>query len=93
MKEIYFKVTLLSDVVLNSSLATEGNMTSLDYIPGSNFLGMIAGKLYENLNINESYLLFHSGKVRFGDATISIENMVSYPFPNLLFIDKIKKKI
>lgn len=93
MKEIYFKVTLLSDVVLNSSLATEGNMTSLDYIPGSNFLGMVAGKLYENLNINESYLLFHSGKVRFGDATISIENMVSYPFPNMLFMDKIKKNI
>lgn len=93
MKEIYFKVTLLSDVVLNSSLATEGNMTTLDYIPGSNFLGMAAGKLYEKLPLSESYLLFHSGKVRFGDATISIENMISYPFPNMLFMDKIKKNI
>ena len=49
MKEIFFKCTLVSDIVLNSKLATEGNMTTLDFIPGSNFLGIVAGKIYNSL--------------------------------------------
>ncbi len=93
MKEIFYKVTLLSDVVLNSSLATEGNMSSLDFIPGSNFLGITASKLYENITPDESLNIFHSGKVRFGDATIANENHVSYAMPAMYYMDKIKKEI
>lgn len=81
MIEKFFKCILLSDVVLNDKLATEGNMTTLDYIPGSNFLGIVAGKLYEKLDPNESYEIFHSGEVSFGNATISIDNEISYPIP------------
>lgn len=97
MKEIFYKVTLLSDVVLNSSLATEGNMTTLDYIPGSNFLGIVAGKLYdkklkEELS-EETFSIFHSGKVRFGDATISKDNCISYALPSMFFMDKLSKEI
>lgn len=97
MKEIFYKVTLLSDVVLNSSLATEGNMTTLDYIPGSSFLGIVAGKLYdkklkEGLS-EETFSIFHSGKVRFGDATISKDNCISYALPSMLFMDKLSKEI
>jgi hypothetical protein len=86
----YYKCTLLTDVVLNSSLATEGNMTSLDYIPGSNFLGIVASKFYQQ-NIDEilAYQLFHSDKVRFGDATISINDELTVPVPAAYFQDKL----
>ena len=94
MKEIYFKVELLSDIVLNSSLATEGNMSTLDYIPGSNFLGIVAAKLYNNnTDSNENYEIFHSGKVRFGDATLSKEALVSYSMPAMFYTDKLKKDL
>lgn len=93
MKEIFYKVTLLSDVVLNSSLATEGNMSSLDYIPGSNFLGITASKLYSISSPNECFNIFHSGKVRFGDATIANEDNISYAMPAMYFMDKLKKEI
>lgn len=81
MKEIYFKVSLKSNVVLNNKLATEGNMETLDYIPGSNFLGIVATQLYNKLSPQESYDIFHSGKVSFGDARISENNELSYPVP------------
>lgn len=94
MKEIYFKVELLSDVVLNSSLATEGNMSTLDYIPGSNFLGIVAAKLYkDNTTADENYAIFHSGKVRFGDATVSKDGLVSYSMPGMYYTDKLKKDL
>ncbi len=93
MKESYYKVTLLSDVVLNSTLATEGNMSSLDYIPGSNFLGMVASKLYTTLSNEVSYRIFHSGAVRFGDALISVNELPSYAMPSMLFMDKLNKAL
>jgi hypothetical protein len=93
MKEIYYKVTLLSDVVLNSTLATEGNMTTLDYIPGSNFLGMVAGKFYDNIDAEKAFNIFHSGKVRFGEATISLNEKLSYSIPNQFYTDKLKKEL
>ena len=93
MKEIFFKVSLLSDLVINSNLATEGNMTSLDYIPGSNFLGITAGKLYPILNADENYNIFHSGKVRFGNAYISNNDLLSYTIPGMFYTDKLKKDL
>jgi len=66
--KIYFRCELLTDVVLNQRAATEGNQESLDFIPGNNFLGIVAGKLYDELKPEENLLLFHSGKIRFGDA-------------------------
>lgn len=94
MKEQFFKVTLNSDVVLNSKLATEGNMETLDYIPGSNFLGIVAAQLYRKLSPEESYEIFHSGNVSFGDATISNEQgELSYPIPFDYMMEKGKDKI
>lgn len=88
MNEIFYKCTLLSDIVLNSSLATEGNLTSLDYIPGSNFLGIVASELYNNdLDRSMAFKLFHSNIVRFGDATI-YEDALSYTIPFSLFHGK-----
>lgn len=62
-----FKVTLKSDVVLQQSSATLGSSKTLDYIPGANFMGIVASSLYTDMT-DETYTLFHSGKVRFGDA-------------------------
>jgi CRISPR/Cas system CSM-associated protein Csm3 (group 7 of RAMP superfamily) len=75
MTEKFFKCTLLSDVVLNTSTATEGNMETLDYIPGSNFLGIVAKTLYNASNEYETATvlrLLHSNEVSYGDATIKI---------------------
>lgn len=92
MKELFFKCTLTSDVVLNSTLATEGNLASLDYIPGSNFLGIVANQLYKEVGNEKAYDLFHSGKVKFGDATIYSEKKgVSYPIPFSFFKGKNEK--
>ncbi len=79
--EIFFKCTLVSDVVLNSKLATEGNMTTLNYIPGSNFLGIVAKELYENIRREEALQIFHSKEVSFGDAYLSKDNEIYYPVP------------
>lgn len=65
-----YKCTLLSDVVISSSAATEGFQASLNYIPGSKFLGIVAKSLYgKKIKVATDLLnLFHNGHVRFGDA-------------------------
>ncbi len=83
-----FKCTLLTDVILNTKAATTGPNETLDFIPGSNFLGIVASALYpENegdkdkgknkgkVSHEEAMTIFHSGKVRFGDAHPSLGNV------------------
>lgn len=67
MKTIQFKVKLLSDVVLSQKAATEGSQESLSFIPGNNFLGIMA-RLYDNFAPSCQVEIFHSGHVRFSDA-------------------------
>ncbi|PWK16969.1 hypothetical protein LV89_04627 [Arcicella aurantiaca] len=93
MKEQYYTCTLLSDVVLNNKMATEGNMTTLDYIAGSNFLGIVANDIYKN-HKEKAYKILHAGEVSFGDAHISLDDKgteVSYAMPFSLFKDKLDK--
>lgn len=66
MKRYYFLCKFLTDVVINATAATEGNNTSLDYIPGSAFLGIVA-KDYKQFN-EDAFNVFHNGKVRFSDG-------------------------
>lgn len=73
MKTIKFKCLLLSDVVLNTSAATEGKQTCLDFIPGNNFLGIVAAN-YNCFSKEEQLEIFHSSHVRFGDAHPSNKN-------------------
>ena len=93
MTKKYFKCTLLSDIVINASLATEGNMKTLDYIPGSNFLGIVAKNYEAYRNKGWAYDIFHSGNVSFGDAHISADGTQSYAMPFSLFTDKLKKEV
>jgi len=77
-----FKVTLLEEVVTSKRAANEGGHESLDYLPGITFLGAVAAHLYPKLSDADAYTLFHSGKVRFGDALpLSESGQLSYPMP------------
>lgn len=83
-----FKCTLMSDVVLSESSATEGQHHCLDFIPGNNFLGIVAAALYQKEDA-EAYTLFHSGKVRFGDAHPSDGGTRGVRIPASLFYPKL----
>lgn len=63
-----FLATLDSDTVISESASTAGVHSSLDYLPGACLLGACAATLYNDLSPEESFLVFHSGMVRFGNA-------------------------
>ena len=88
MNELTFQVKFLSDIVLPASSNTEGNIEQLDFIPGSNFLGMVAK---EYAKFNDSFKVFHSGRVRFGDATLLVEGAATYKMPLSFFHEKLEK--
>ena len=90
MKTLKFKCTLLSDIILNQKAATEGPNTTLDFIPGSNFLGIVASELYGKLPNVDALAIFHSGKVRFGDAHPSKGEMRSLKVPACMYYPKLK---
>ena len=89
MIQKYYKCTLKSDVVFNTSLATEGNMESLDYIPGSSFWGLVAHQIYANHKEKASEIL-HSGYVCFGDGLIFHDSKPFFAIPNCFLQDKLK---
>ena len=88
METKYFKCIFLSDVVLNADTATEGNRDVLDFIPGSNFLGIAAKSYSEFLKEGLAFDIFHSGKVRFGDAHLSQGDLRSLKKPAAWFMEK-----
>jgi len=87
MEELIFKVTFLSDVVLPATSNTEGKIEALDFIAGSTFLGMVAKKEYGNFK--DDFTVFHSGKVRFGDATPLQDERATYKMPLSFFYEKL----
>jgi len=86
MNELVFQVEFLSDIVLPSTSNTEGNIEQLDFIPGSNFLGMAAR---EYGSFSDSFSVFHSGAVRFGDATPVVNGKATYKMPLSFFHEKL----
>ncbi len=91
MTTIQFKVTLLSDVILNQKSASTSNNTTLDFIPGSCFLGIAASSLYKNGANAKTLELFHSGNVRWGDAHLGTNGNRGNKVPASLFYPKLKK--
>jgi hypothetical protein len=79
MIEKFYKCEFKSDIVLPASSNTQGNITLLEFIPGSNFLGMVAVS-YKDLK-EKSFNIFHSGDVRFSDAHIMVNSQMSYKMP------------
>jgi hypothetical protein len=86
MNESIFQVEFLSDIVLPATSNTEGNIQQLDFIPGSAFLGMAASNYDKFTN---GFDIFHSGKVRFGDATLLSGDKPTYKMPLSYFQEKI----
>ena len=101
MKTLKFKCTLLSDVILNQKAATEGPNQTLDFIPGSCFLGIVASELYPTdkdkakedyaQRMSQAMEIFHSGKVRFGDAHPSKGDVRGLKIPASMFYPKLQK--
>jgi len=90
MMSLVFQVEFLSDIVLPATSNNEGNIEQLDFIPGSNFLGMVA-KSYDNFD--DSFKVFHSGNVKFGDANILNDDKQTYKMPLSYFHKKLEKEI
>jgi CRISPR-associated protein Csx10 len=81
MTTLNFTARLLSDAVISERAATTGGHNSLDYIPGATLLGAVAAQLY-NRDHAAAFQLFHSGKVRFGNAyPLSSANQPTIPVP------------
>ena len=94
MKTIHFKCTLLSDVILNQKSATEGDNNTLDFIPGANFLGIVAGN-YMKFSPLDQLRVFHSGDVKFSDGHLMAYNsegkvVRSLKIPASIFYPKLK---
>lgn len=87
-KTLKFKCTLGSDLVLSQTSSSEGNQKTLDFIPGNNFLGIVAGQIYQDGSAT-SLDLFHSGKVRFGDAHPSVDGIRGLKVPASMYYPKL----
>ena len=88
MAKLQFTCTLLSDVILNQNSGTKAKQSTLDFIPGNTFLGIAAASLYPNLSPDDSLKLFHSGKVRFGDAHPLYDGSRALRIPAILYYKK-----
>ncbi|MGX2983342.1 hypothetical protein [Helicobacter sp. 23-1045] len=85
MAQRFFKLTLLSDIVLQKSANTQGKNQSRDCISGAVFLGIVA-KHYDEFA--KPFDIFHSGAVRFGEAKPFINGKIAYKTPLCFFCPK-----
>lgn len=90
MKQQFFSLTLLSDIVLQKSSNTQGKNESRDFINGSVILGIVAKHYNEFSN---PFAIFHSGAVRFGEAKPLISGKIAYKIPLCFFAPKEAKDL
>jgi hypothetical protein len=83
----HFTCTLLSPLVLTSRAATEGQIESLDYIPGAKFMGIVA-KGYQDFDDQGRHDLFHNGAVKFSNGYPFATGIQLYPAPLSYFTPK-----
>ena len=83
-----FICTLLSDVILSMHSSATGIKETLDFIPGNNFLGIVAKQLYNSSSEQEQLALFHSTEVHFGDAHPYINGQRAIRIPAALYHPK-----
>jgi hypothetical protein len=84
MTTLHFQCELLADIILNASSATAQSVDTLEYIPAAKFMGIVAKALYKtdgDKNNDKNKAIFHSGKVRFGDAHIMQDGLRSLKMP------------
>ncbi|OHE05232.1 hypothetical protein [Sulfurimonas sp. RIFOXYB12_FULL_35_9] len=90
MRELVFQVEFKSDIVLPASSNTEGKIDQLDFIAGSNFLGMVAKEYPTFQKRSTNFDIFHSRKVRFGDGHILKDGKMTYKIPYSYFHKKLE---
>jgi len=91
MKGFELLLTLREDCVFSERSATEGGHRGLDYVPGAALLGIYAARLYpdKSLSLQDKFLLFHSGRVRFGNGLpLSTGGERGWPMPFCWHRDK-----
>jgi hypothetical protein len=88
MKRYEFHCRLLSDLVLTSSAATESHSSSLNYISGSKFLGIVSRSLYQMEDEKSTIDIFHNEVVKFGDAHPFVGGKRFYPSPANFYFKK-----
>ena len=86
MKTNQYLITLRQPVIISEKSASVGAHQSLDYIKGSTLLGLLASRLYKNLSVDEAFLVFHSGKIRFNDALPMLQGNAQIAYPVLYFV-------
>lgn len=89
MPTINVNIHLQQPAIISLHSATAGTHQGLDFIPGATLLGHAASRLYTGLDEASAWLLFHSGKVRFGDALpLGSHGQTSLPMPLSWHVDK-----
>ena len=86
MRELRFEITFKSPIILQASSNTQGKMSSLDFIPGSAFLGMVASRYSD---FSDPFKIFHSGAVKFCDATPIKDGKEFFKIPLSYFHEKL----
>ena len=86
MRELRFEITFKSPVILQASSNTQGKMSSLDFIPGSVFLGMVASRYSD---FSDPFKIFHSGAVKFCDAAPIKDGKEFFKIPLSYFHEKL----
>lgn len=86
MRELRFEITFKSPIILQASSNTQGKMSSLDFIPGSTFLGMVASRYNE---FSDPFKIFHSGAVKFCDAAPIKDGKEFFKIPLSYFHEKL----
>ncbi len=86
MRELRFEITFKSAIILQASSNTQGKMSSLDFIPGSAFLGMVASRYSD---FSDPFKIFHSGAMKFCDAAPIKEGKEFFKIPLSCFHEKL----
>ena len=86
MREFRFEITFKSPIILQASSNTQGKMSSLDFIPGSAFLGMVASRYSD---FSDPFKIFHSGAVKFCDAAPIKDGKEFFKIPLSYFHEKL----
>ncbi len=92
MKRWRLLFKLEEEISISSRAASSGGHEGLPFIPGSALLGVAAQKLYRQLSQEQAFILFHSGKVRFGNLyPISMLGLPMLPIPLSWQVEKDQK--
>lgn len=86
MYEQWLEVELLDNVVVSADSTTEGGHRSLDYLPGSVFMGVAAARHFQEKPFGAKAFL--SGQLRFSPAMPLVDGKLALPMPLSFHIPK-----